>query len=238
MSIAARLYKRILLYRIRDKIDQLLSKTQVGFRVGRSCIQQINILRRIMAANKTRSALHHFCRLQESIRLHRPQHDVRNPTTLLNTRKHCSSYIALRQSTSRVYVGGQLSDPFTVTKGVLKGVVLAPFLFFIVIDFITKRAAENHGFVTHEVKKNETGRSLRKSTRPPERRLNDPDFADDISTTRKQRTAFTKTNRCPEIPCKQSRPRKQREIDRTDPSQPTDRLTTKLNNRRGHRNCN
>ena len=85
------------------------------------------------------------------------------------------------KSTSRVYVGGQLSAPFAVTTGVLQGDVLAPFLFVIVIDYITKRAAEDHGFVTHEEKKNETGRSLRKSTRPPERRINDLDFADDIA---------------------------------------------------------
>jgi hypothetical protein len=85
------------------------------------------------------------------------------------------------KSTSRVYVGGQLSAPFAVTTGVLQGDVLAPFLFVIVIDYITKRAAENHGFVTHEEKKNKTGRSLRKSTRPSERRIDDLDFADDIA---------------------------------------------------------
>ena len=63
----------------------------------------------------------------------------------------------------------------------LQGDVLAPFLFVIVIDYISKMAAEDHGFVTHKEKKNESGRSLRSSTRPPERKLNDLDFADDIA---------------------------------------------------------
>ncbi|MBI3246239.1 MAG: hypothetical protein HYZ50_07010 [Deltaproteobacteria bacterium] len=34
--------------RIRAPIDNLLRKSQAGFRVGRSCIQQIHILRRII----------------------------------------------------------------------------------------------------------------------------------------------------------------------------------------------
>jgi hypothetical protein len=48
MSISAKFYNRILLNRIRDPIDKLLRKNQAGFRTGRSCVQQIHIIRRIM----------------------------------------------------------------------------------------------------------------------------------------------------------------------------------------------
>jgi hypothetical protein len=48
MSIAAKVYNRVLLNRIRKPIDAKLRKNQAGFRTGRSCVQQIHILRRIM----------------------------------------------------------------------------------------------------------------------------------------------------------------------------------------------
>jgi hypothetical protein len=151
MSIAARLYNRILLYRIRDKIDQMLSKTQAGFRVGRSCIQQINILRRIMdGAEHDQEALYitfvDFKKAFDSI-------DRNMMFAILRHHGIPESIVAAirslyDKSTSRVYVGGQLSDPLAVTTGVLQGDVLVPFLFVIAIDYITKRAAEDHGFVT------------------------------------------------------------------------------------------
>ena len=48
MSIAAKVFNRVLLSRIRGPIDGLLRKNQAGFRTGRSCIQQIHILRRLI----------------------------------------------------------------------------------------------------------------------------------------------------------------------------------------------
>ena len=48
MSIAAKVYNKILLNRIRPHLEPLLRKNQAGFRPGRSCAQQIHILRRIM----------------------------------------------------------------------------------------------------------------------------------------------------------------------------------------------
>ena len=51
MSIAAKVYNKVLLNRIRRPIDKKLRNNQAGFRSGRSCIQQIHILRRIMDWN-------------------------------------------------------------------------------------------------------------------------------------------------------------------------------------------
>ena len=48
LSIAAKVYNKILFNRIRDYVDPILRKNQAGFRPGRSCAQQIHILRRIM----------------------------------------------------------------------------------------------------------------------------------------------------------------------------------------------
>jgi hypothetical protein len=55
MSTAAKVYNRVLLNRIRAPIDAILRKSQAWFRVSRSCIQQIHILRRIIeSASKFR----------------------------------------------------------------------------------------------------------------------------------------------------------------------------------------
>ena len=49
MSQAAKLFNRILLNRIRDPIDAILRPNQAGFRRGRSCIDQIHIIRTLLA---------------------------------------------------------------------------------------------------------------------------------------------------------------------------------------------
>ena len=48
LSIAAKVYNKILLNRIRDEVDPILRTNQAGFRPGRSCAQQIHILRRVL----------------------------------------------------------------------------------------------------------------------------------------------------------------------------------------------
>ena len=45
------------------------------------------------------------------------------------------------QSTSQVYIQGQLSEPFSITTPVLQGDVLALFLFILVMDYVSKRSA-------------------------------------------------------------------------------------------------
>ncbi len=47
-SIAAKTYSRILLNHIHNPIDKLIRNNQAGFRSGRSCAQQIHILRRVI----------------------------------------------------------------------------------------------------------------------------------------------------------------------------------------------
>jgi hypothetical protein len=48
-----------------------------------------------------------------------------------------------------VYIEGQLSEQFKVTTGVLQGDVLAPFLFIIVIDYVSTLSAGDLGYITH-----------------------------------------------------------------------------------------
>ena len=82
MPIAAKVYNRILLNRIKGPIDELLCKNQAGFRTGRSCVRRSHILRCIIDgaySDRRHSTLRHYHRLQEGIPLHRQGHDVRHP---------------------------------------------------------------------------------------------------------------------------------------------------------------
>jgi hypothetical protein len=64
ISIAAKVYNRVLLNRIRKTIDAMLRKNQAGFRMGQNCTQQIHFLRRIMdgAYSEANTTLPHICR--------------------------------------------------------------------------------------------------------------------------------------------------------------------------------
>ena len=72
------------------------------------------------------------------------------------------------RSTSQVYIQGQLSEPFAITTGVLQGDVLAPFLFIIVIYYVSKRSAEDFGYLTHKGNNQDnSGTAIRSTTRLP-----------------------------------------------------------------------
>ena len=50
MSIAGKVYNKMLLNRIYEPIDNMLCPIQAGFRKGRNCLEQIHILRRLLEA--------------------------------------------------------------------------------------------------------------------------------------------------------------------------------------------
>ena len=67
-----------------------------------------------------------------------------------------------------------------MTTGVLQGNVLAPFLFIIVIDYVSTLSAGDLGYITHTGTR-QNQRASRKVTTGIERKLNDLAFADDIA---------------------------------------------------------
>ena len=89
------------------------------------------------------------------------------PETLVN-----AIQVLYTNSSSAVMVDGNISNPFSVSTGVLQGDVLAPFLFIILVDYLLLRSSDSgSGVLTH----------LRKSRRYPAKVINDLDFADDIA---------------------------------------------------------
>ena len=151
MSIAAKVYNRILLNRIRPFFDPILRCNQAGFRTRRSCAEQIFILRRLMeGADDQQLSLFttfiDFKKAFDSIARKAMFKVLRHygiPEPLVEAIKALYT-----NSKSAVYVDGHLTKEFEVTTGVLQGDVLAPFLFIIMIDYTMKRSEGNHGFTT------------------------------------------------------------------------------------------
>ena len=187
-SIAAKVYNRVLLNRIREPIDAILRRNQAGFRKGRSCIQQIHILRRIMEGASAQDiplfiTFIDFMKAFDSIDREMMFAILRHygiPEQIV-----AAIRVLYDESTSRVYVEGEFSEAFQITAGVLQGDVLAPFLFIIVIDYISKQSEEDFGYVTHKESAPRTSQRPTRSTSAikcvAERKLNDLAFADDVA---------------------------------------------------------
>ena len=177
LSIAAKVSNKILLNRIRDEVvDPILRKNQAGFHPGRSCAQQIHILRRVLEGFRDYQlplvvTFIDFKKAFDSINRKVMFAVLRHygiPEAVVN-----AISVLYKNSKSAVMVDGRLSDPFDITTGVLQGDVLAPFLFVVLVDYLLKKATSqlDSGVVTHP----------RRSRRHPAKSLNDLDFADDIA---------------------------------------------------------
>ena len=182
MSIAAKVYNKILFNRIVPIVDGILRRNQAGFRKNRSCTQQIHILRRIIEGATAKQipffiTFIDFKKAFDSISRDVMFAILRNygvPYKIVQAIK-----VLYDDSTSQVYVNGKLSKEFKVTTGVLQGDVLAPSLFIIVIDYVMKRSEKEFGFITH----------LRTCRRNLDKKLNDLDYADDIALLEKSLSA-------------------------------------------------
>ena len=145
----------ILLHRIRPSIDPILRANQAGFRPGRSCIQQIHTLRRIIE-----SAIQHDMQLNITFVDFKKAFDSINRRMLFAILRHYGIpekivngiKVLYDDSNGQVLVEGELSEPFNIITGILQGDILAPFLFIIVMDYILKKASIGFGFKTHNRK--------------------------------------------------------------------------------------
>ena len=105
-------------------VEQILCTNQARFRKGRSCTQQIHIIRRLIEGALAR-------KLPLFIKFIDCHYGI--PDIFVSAIK-----VLYEGSTSRVLLDGKLSEEFKVSTGVLQGDVLAPFLFIIVIDCYEK----------------------------------------------------------------------------------------------------
>ncbi|VDP50123.1 unnamed protein product [Schistosoma mattheei] len=135
---------------MKDCVDAQLRDQQAGFRMDRSCTDQIPTLRIIVEQSvEWNSSLYiNFIDYEKAFdRVNRTTlwkllryHGV--PQKIVNIIRN--SYNGLH---CKIVHGGQLTKSFEVKTGVRQGCLLSPFLFLLVIDWIMKTSTSegNHG---------------------------------------------------------------------------------------------
>ena len=169
LSVPGKIFCRVLLQRIRQGVDKRLREEQAGFRSGRSCTDQIFVLRNIVEqCLEWNSSLYmNFIDFEKAFdSIHHPSlWQIMSlyglPPKVINIVKdmYANNACCVRHE-------GQQSEWFQVKTGVRQGCIISPLLFLIVIDYVMKISTEDkpRGLVWGLF-----------------HRLEDSDFADDIA---------------------------------------------------------
>ena len=177
LPIAAKIYNKLLLNRLRPALGPILRKNQNGFRPGRSTLGQILTLRRIIEeitlCNKTAALIFvDFSKAFDSVNREK-MFEILGlygiPSEIIDAIK-----VLYSNTCSSILTPDGETEPFDVVTGILQGDTLAPFLFIIVIDYIMRTSVDTI---------NEKGFQYqpRRSSRHPALHITDADFADDIA---------------------------------------------------------
>ena len=177
LSIAAKIFNKLLLNRLVPKIDPLLRNNQNGFRSGRSTLSQILTLRRIIEECSLCNLDAVFIFIDFSKAFDSIDRSVMFeilglygiPPPILNAIK-----LLYTNNTSTVLSPDGETAPIDIKAGILQGDTLAPFLFIIVVDYILRMSLDQSKQKGIEIKP-------RTSSRHPAEYVTDTDFADDIS---------------------------------------------------------
>ena len=177
LSIAAKLYNKLILNRLRPKIEPIFRKNQNGFRPGRSTLGQILTLRRIIEeithCNKTAALIFvDFSKAFDSVNRDKMFEILELygiPPEIISAIK-----VLYSNTKSTILTPDGETEHFDILAGILQGDTLAPFLFIIVIDYVMRVSVDTikeKGFLYQP----------RKSSRYPALHITDADFADDIA---------------------------------------------------------
>jgi len=169
LSIAGKVFNRIILERMKKVVDPHLRDNQAGFRKNRSCIDQIATLRIIAEQSLEWNSplLINFVDYEKAF-------DSIHRGTLWKILRHYGipeKLVSLiqeyyRDTSCRVIHEGQFTKSFQIHTGVKQGCILSPFLFLLTIDWIMKTTTEHR----------KTGIQWTLWTQ-----LEDLDFADDLA---------------------------------------------------------
>lgn len=149
MSIAGKVYNRLLLLRIRDKIDKLLRPTQNGFRQHRGTCEHILAMRRLVEDTSIRKGgflvltFIDFKKAFDSINRSRMFKVMSAYGVSDRVIRQVSAMYA--NTTAMVRTIDGMSDEFDINAGVLQGDTLAPFLFVWMVDYILRCALKESG---------------------------------------------------------------------------------------------
>ena len=143
LSIPGKVLSRIILNRIKAKVDEKLRDNQAGFRKNRSCADQISSLRIILEqSTELNTPLYanfiDYSKAFDSIdrsTLWKIMANYGIPDKLINLIK--SMY---KDSGGQILHKGKLTDFFSIVTGVRQGCLISPFLFLLAIDWILIRS--------------------------------------------------------------------------------------------------
>lgn len=177
MSIAAKIFNKLLLNRITPFVEPILRKNQNGFRHGRSTLSQILCLRRLIEESdfsKLDLALVFVdfskafdsvdrSKMFEILKLYGLPDDIISAIRVMYT-----------DTNSTILSTDGETVSFPIKAGILQGDTLAPFLFIMVVDYVMRVSVDTIS---------EKGCQLqpRRGSRKPAEYLTDTDFADDIA---------------------------------------------------------
>ena len=177
LSIAAKIYNKLILNRLVPKIDPLLRKNQNGFRSGRSTLSQILTLRRIIEECQLSNLDAVFIFIDFSKAFDSIDRSVMfEILSLYGIPQPMLDAIRLlyTNNTSTVLTPDGETAPIDIKAGILQGDTLAPFLFIMVVDYVLRMSLDLSSDKGLEIKP-------RVSSRHPAEYVTDTDFADDIS---------------------------------------------------------
>ena len=186
LSVAGKVFARVLANRITPVAESILDETQCGFRKCRGTIDMIFVARQLQEKAREQMCQLYMCffdlkKAYDSV----PRHALwlllarlGFPSKLV----HILRGLHINMEAS-VRVDGVLSDPFQVTTGLKQGCVLAPFLFNLYFNTVMHQVLSefNDGV---EIKYRLDGKLFRRSGTklPMSVRICDLRFADDVMT--------------------------------------------------------
>ena len=148
LSVPGKVLNRVIIDRVKNAVDPQLMDQQAGFRRNRSCADQIASLR----IYEWNSPLYpNFINYEEAF-------DSVDRQTLWKLLRHYGVPVKIvsliqyiyQDMGCRVVHAGQTSEQFQVKTGVRQGCLLSPFLFLLVIDWITRRQREGKIMASNE----------------------------------------------------------------------------------------
>lgn len=137
LSVFTKLMARIILERIKARIEATLGRHQAGFRSRHSCVDHINTLRIIIEQSaELKSPLHlMFVDFEKAFdRVNREF--IWKSLSRRGIHPKIVAIIKESYNNARCFVShyGQMTDAFEVRQGVRQGCILSPILFLVVID--------------------------------------------------------------------------------------------------------
>jgi hypothetical protein len=148
LSVPGKVFTRVILNRMNEKVDELLRENQCGFRKGRGCSDQIFFLRQLIEKKiefneETVLCFIDFAQAYDSIW----RKAAWKVTKQYGIHKKIIRMIESIYSTvsSCIRIEGEETDFFEIKTGFRQGCILSPILFNMVLDYIMRRLERKNG---------------------------------------------------------------------------------------------